>query len=208
MTRTRPRTGLNLTPVLGVLLLSACASRNLVVVLPEPNGHVGAVVVHSGDSQAVLSKGYAAATPSARSAHPLAAGAYDDVKIKRIFGETLAAMPQPPASQDLFFETDSLDLTPESAANLQAFLDTLKTRKAVEIVITGHTDTMGKDDYNDALSLQRAESIKGTLLPVLLKYGVGADSVTAVGRGKRELLVATPDDTPEPRNRRVEITVR
>ena len=195
-------------PVLGLVLLSACASRSLVVVLPEPNGHVGAVVIHSGDSQTVLNKGYAAATPSARSANPLPAGAYDDTKVKRIFGETLAAMPEPPMSQDLFFEVDSLNLTPESAATLQAFLDTLKTRKAVEIVITGHTDTMGKDDYNDALSLQRAESIKSTLLPVLLKYGVDADSVAAVGRGKRELLVATPDDTLEPRNRRVEITVR
>jgi outer membrane protein OmpA-like peptidoglycan-associated protein len=194
--------------VLGVLLVSACASRSLVVVLPEPNGHVGAVVVHSGDSQTVLNMGYAAARPRARSAHPLAAGAYDNTRIKRIFGETLAAMPEPPVSQDLFFETDSLGLTPESAASLQAFLDTLKTRKAVEIVITGHTDTTGKDEYNDALSLQRAESIKTTLLPVLLKYGVNADSVTAVGRGKRELLVATPDDTPEPRNRRVEITVK
>lgn len=202
------KTRLGSAPVLGLVLLSACASRSLVVVLPEPNGHVGAVVVHAGDSQTVLNKGYAAATPSARSANPLPAGAYDNTKVKRIFGETLAAMPEPPMSQDLFFEVDSLDLTPESAATLQAFLDTLKTRKAVEIVITGHTDTMGKDDYNDALSLQRAESIKSTLLPVLLKYGVGADSVTAVGRGKRELLVATPDDTLEPRNRRVEITVR
>lgn len=202
------KTRLGSAPVLGLVLLSACASRSLVVVLPEPNGHVGAVVVHAGDSQTVLNKGYAAATPSARSANPLPAGAYDNTKVKRIFGETLAAMPEPPMSQDLFFEVDSLDLTPESAATLQAFLDTLKTRKAVEIVITGYTDTMGKDDYNDALSLQRAESIKSTLLPVLLKYGVGADSVTAVGRGKRELLVATPDDTLEPRNRRVEITVR
>ncbi len=202
------KTTLVLAPVLVALMLSACAERSLVVVLPEPNGQVGAVVVHSGDSRTVLNKGYAAATPSARSAHPLAAGAYDDRKIKRIFGETLAAMPEPPVSQDLFFKLDSLNLTPESEAALQGFLDTLKTRKAVEIVITGHTDTTGSDDYNDARALQRAESIKNTLLPVLLKYGVGADSVTAVGRGKRDLLNATPDDTPEPLNRRVEITVR
>ncbi len=202
------KTTLVLAPAIGVLLLSACAERSLVVVLPEPNGHVGAVVVHSGGSQTVLNKGYAAATPSARSANPLPAGTYGDEKVKRMFGETLAAMPEPPVSQDLFFKVDSLDLTPASEAALQNFLDKLKTRKAVEIVITGHTDTKGKDDYNDALSLQRAESIKSTLLPVLLKYGVGADSVAAVGRGKRDLLVATPDDTPEPRNRRVEITVR
>ena len=62
------KTRLGSAPVLGLVLLSACASRSLVVVLPEQNGNVGAVVIHSGDSQTVLNKGYAAATPSARSA--------------------------------------------------------------------------------------------------------------------------------------------
>ncbi|HLZ84948.1 MAG TPA: OmpA family protein [Caulobacteraceae bacterium] len=193
----------------GALLLAACAhNRNLVVVLPEANGHVGAVVVHAGQSQAVLDQAYAAAAPAPKSAHRLKAGALNAAKVKAIFGDALAALPVPPTSQSLFFENDSLTLTAQSAADLRALLDTVRTRKAVEIVVTGHTDTVGSDDYNDQLSRDRANAIMLTLLPTLKAYGVSADSVVAVGRGKRDLLVHTPDQTAEPRNRRVEITVR
>jgi outer membrane protein OmpA-like peptidoglycan-associated protein len=194
---------------LAAVLLAGCASNpNLVVVVPESDGHVGAVVVHSGSSTAVLNRAYAAAAPTATAAHPLKPGAEDATKVNAIFGETLAALPAPPMSQTLFFENDSLILTPKSAADLRSLLETIRSRKAVEIVVTGHTDTMGTDDYNDQLSRERAAKVKQSLLPVLQGYGVAADSVVAVGRGKRELLVQTPDQTPEPKNRRVEVTVR
>jgi outer membrane protein OmpA-like peptidoglycan-associated protein len=188
--------------------LTACANqRTLVVVLPETNGHIGAVVVHEGRSRTVLDTAYGATTGSGEG-RPLIPTPMDGPKVDRVFGEALAALPQPPVSLDLFFESDSLDLTPQSDADLHALLDTVKTRKAVEIVLTGHTDTMGTDSYNDALSAERAQSIKQKLLPVLQQYGVAADSVAAVGRGKRDPLIRTPDQTPEPRNRRVEITLR
>jgi outer membrane protein OmpA-like peptidoglycan-associated protein len=190
--------------LLGMLPLAACATRSdLVVVLPESNGHVGAVVVDAGKSRTVLDKAYAAAAP-----RRLRDGAMDEAKVRVIFGDALAALPQPPLSQDLFFQTDSLELTPDSALALTALLETIKTRKAVEVVLTGHTDTMGTNDYNDLLSRRRAETIRETLLPILARYGVAADAVETRGRGKRDLLVATPDQTPEPRNRRVEITLR
>lgn len=191
-----------------VLLASCAERRDLVVVLPESDGHVGAVVVHAGEKSAVLNHAYAAAAPGAGAPHALKPAAMNGDRVKAIFGDALAALPAPPISQTLFFDNDSLTLTPQSAAALRALLATIRTRKAVEIVLTGHTDTMGTDDYNDALSRQRAASIGEALAPILREYGVAADSVTAVGRGKRELLVQTPDQTAEPRNRRVEITVR
>jgi outer membrane protein OmpA-like peptidoglycan-associated protein len=198
-----------LSPCLAAGWLSACAANHdLVVVLPESNGHVGAVVVHSGSNTALLNQAYAAAAPTPTAAHPLKPGAENAARVNAAFGEALGALPAPPISQSLFFENDSLTLTAQSAADLRALLDTVKTRKAVEIVITGHTDTMGTDDYNDQLSRERALAIKESLLPILKDYGVAADSVIAVGRGKRELLVQTPDQTPEPRNRRAEVTVR
>jgi outer membrane protein OmpA-like peptidoglycan-associated protein len=197
-----------LAPALGAALLAGCANRNLVVVLPEGNGHVGAVVVHSGASTAVLNQAYAAAAPAPNAAHPLRPGAVNAARVNALFGAALAALPAPPVSHLLYFDTGSSTLTAEQAAGLRTFLDTIKTRKAVEVVVTGHTDTVGSDEVNDPLSRQRAEVIAEALLPILKEYGVAADAVTAVGRGKRELLVQTSDDTPEPRNRRVEVTVR
>ena len=70
--------------------------------------------------------------------------------------------------------------------------------------MAGHTDTVGTDQYNDALSLRRAERVRA----LLIGRGIAPDSVGAIGRGKRELRVPTPDGVAEPRNRRVEITVR
>ena len=79
-------------------------------------------------------------------------------------------------------------------------------RPAPEVVVIGHTDTTGSDDYNDRLSLQRAERIRARLLQRGL--GIPPDNVVAVGRGKRELLVPTPDQVAEPKNRRVELHIR
>ena len=50
----------------------------------------------------------------------------------------------------------------------------------------------------------RAQRIRGELMIL----GIDAERMMAEGRGKRELLVSTPDNQPEPRNRRVEVEVR
>jgi outer membrane protein OmpA-like peptidoglycan-associated protein len=77
-------------------------------------------------------------------------------------------------------------------------------RQAVEVQITGHTDTVGTIPDNDTLSAQRAESIK----EMLISRGLQSNFVRAVGRGEREPLVSTPDNVPEILNRRVEVIVR
>ena len=77
-------------------------------------------------------------------------------------------------------------------------------RPAVEVVVIGHTDRVGTVQYNDALSLQRA----GKLRDELVRLGIPLDRIQVAGRGEREPLVPTEDQVPEPRNRRVEITVR
>jgi outer membrane protein OmpA-like peptidoglycan-associated protein len=74
---------------------------------------------------------------------------------------------------------------------------------SLKIQVEGHTDSVGEDDYNQRLSEQRAQSVRGYLVDQM----VAADSVTAFGFGKAK-PVAT-NDTPEGRqqNRRVERVV-
>ena len=67
-----------------------------------------------------------------------------------------------------------------------------------------YTDAKGSDAYNDALSLRRAQRIRAELI----RLGIDPARIAAEGRGKRELLVPTPDNQAEPRNRRVEVEVR
>jgi hypothetical protein len=79
-----------------------------------------------------------------------------------------------------------------------------ETRPAAEIRVIGHTDTVGAADTNEALSLRRAEAI----VQALRDFGIRPQSFEAVGRGEMDPLVPTPDATAEPRNRRVEVSIR
>lgn len=187
-----------LAPLAGLLLLAACASHDLVVVLPAADGHIGGVVVQQGDSKLLLDKPYAAAGDGAR---PVTV---DAKAVDQIFGSTLAARPIPPQSYTLYFLADSNDLVPESRGAFDAVFAEIARRTVSEIVVTGHTDTVGNPDYNDRLSLARAKSVS----KLFIDRGLPAASVSAVGRGERELLIQTKDQVSEPRNRRVEITVR
>ena len=63
---------------------------------------------------------------------------------------------------------------------------------------------VGTDQYNDALSLQRAVRVK----ELLIQRGIPAKMIQTAGRGKREPLVKTSHDVVEPKNRRGEIIVR
>ena len=80
----------------------------------------------------------------------------------------------------------------------------LRNRPSPDIVVIGHTDSVGSTEANDQLSLQRAERVKADLV----RQGIPADGIRTAGRGEREPLVRTADNVDEPRNRRVEINVR
>ena len=186
-----------LAPLAVLACLAAC-SNNLVVVLPAADGHVGGVVVEQDGNKVVLDKPYAAADGGSK---PTTVDAAD---VDKIFGTTLAARPIPPKHYTLYFVADSDALVPESRAAFEDVFAEVARRKASEIVVTGHTDTVGSMEYNDKLSLARAKAVS----KLFVDRGLAAQSVIAVGRGERELLVQTKDQVSEARNRRVEITVR
>jgi len=193
-----------LAAALALAALAGCASKsNLVVVLPEPDGHVGAVVVHDTKGDTVLDKAYAAEGARAGNG-ALQPVQVDPQEIKEIFGGALAAQPIPPKTYTLYFISDSDQLTEASRAEFEDVFKEIARRKAAEVVVTGDTDTVGSLEYNDALSLKRAEAVR----QLFIARGLPADAVIAAGRGERELLVATADEVAEAKNRRVEITVR
>ena len=74
------------------------------------------------------------------------------------------------------------------------------TLAAYHFRVEGHTDTVGSPALNKSLSERRAEAVVGYLTS---KYSIAADRLQAVGMGENVLLVATPAQTPEARNRRV-----
>jgi outer membrane protein OmpA-like peptidoglycan-associated protein len=126
-------------------------------------------------------------------------------KVKTDFwGWLTGGLPDPAAHFTLYFKEGTTDLVAESEPELQRLMAEVAHRSGVEIQVTGHTDTLGSDLDNDALSLARAQEVRD----VLVHRGLDLSTTRAVGRGERELLVATPDATREDRNRRVEVIVR
>jgi outer membrane protein OmpA-like peptidoglycan-associated protein len=175
---------------------------DLVVLLPGSSGNVGAVVVQEGGREVVLNTAYASAHTGAGG--QLEPGQATPDEVRAVFADALAAEPPRPVTFILYFVEGTDQFTPESQALVDQVLLAIASRPAPELTVAGHTDAVGTDQYNDALSLRRAERVRS----LLITRGIAPDSIRAIGRGKRELRVSTPDGVAEPRNRRVEITVR
>ena len=125
-------------------------------------------------------------------------------EVRRLFGDALSALPPAPQHFILFFRFESDELTDESRALLPQVLRAVKNRPVPEVAVVGHTDTMGTAASNIELGLRRAKAIRS----VLIDAGVDAALIEATSHGEADLLVKTADEVPEPRNRRVDITVR
>jgi outer membrane protein OmpA-like peptidoglycan-associated protein len=186
-----------------LLVLTGCATRNdLVVLLPGKGPTPGAVTVTSGEETRTLDQPYAAASvsrPGSVSGEKTSEG-----EVRKTFGPALEAQPGRPVSFYLYFLRDTDQFTPESQQVVTQIFAEIARRPAPEIVIIGHTDRVGSVQYNDTLSLRRAERVRDELV----KRGIPKARILVAGRGAREPEVTTPAGVSEPRNRRVEINVR
>ena len=106
--------------------------------------------------------------------------------------------------ENVFFEFDSFDLKQESLSSLRRLHRFLQDNPKVAILITGHTDNLGSDEYNLKLSLQRAQSVHN----YLLKAGIKSDRIKVVGKGFREPMVPNTSPTNQAKNRRITVSVQ
>jgi len=184
--------------------LGSCAtpSQDLIVLLPDKEGKVGTVVVQGQKGKAVLNTAYAAVRTTPEGG--MQRGNASQSEVKEVFGSALAAQPSRPISFILYFEIGNDEFTEESKQEVKRLLAEMARREAADITVIGHTDLVGPDPSNDALSLQRAERVKS----ILAGMGIPAERILTAGRGRREPLIPTAEGVSEPRNRRVEINVR
>jgi outer membrane protein OmpA-like peptidoglycan-associated protein len=131
-------------------------------------------------------------------------GKLSEADVERIFGDALSALPPPPRQFTLFFRFESDELTEQSQALIPQILSAVKEHAVQDVVVIGHTDTMGTQPANFGLGLKRAMMVRN----LLVKAGLDGSTIDVTSVGELDLLVKTPDETPEPRNRRVDIAVR
>lgn len=174
-----------------------------IVLLPGPDGKVGALTVTHEGQQRTLDAPYAAARVQ-RQGTLEDGGRLTAEQVQQGFAPALGAQPPRPVRFVLYFLDNSDEFTSASKLEITKIFAEIAGHPAPEIVVVGHTDRVGSLTYNDALSLRRAERVRAGLV----QMGIRLEQISVAGRGEREPLVTTEDEIAEPRNRRVEITVR
>jgi outer membrane protein OmpA-like peptidoglycan-associated protein len=183
------------------------AKRDLIVLLPDPDGKVGVITVTTNGGSQILDKPKYAIEVEDLNKAPIASQPVKENEIKDVFGVALSAQADPAGrfiSFILYFEHDSAKMTQESKNLLPEVLKTIKNRKSNEVYVMGHTDLVGTDAYNILLSSKRANYVRD----LLVSRGIKSSFLFVSYYGKARPLVPTHDEVPEPHNRRVEVIVR
>ena len=102
----------------------------------------------------------------------------------------------------ILFDTDKADLKPESEPTLAEIAKLLSSQPKLEVLVVGHTDNQGAQDYNLTLSAKRANAVRDALIG---KHGIAAARLTAAGAGMMAPVASNLTDEGRARNRRVGI---
>lgn len=121
-------------------------------------------------------------------------------------GPAAAATPAPAAARSylVFFDWDKATLTDRARAIVKEAADASTRVSYTRIEVNGYADTSGRTQYNQGLSVRRAQAVAGELV----RLGVPRQAISIQGFGDTKLLVPTGPNTREPQNRRVEIIIR
>lgn len=187
--------------LLSALFVIGCAQERYVVI-PDESGQSGSLLVKPRGKESVeLDSPYALSTSGFWGIGKRSAEVQE---VKEIWRGPLDAHPIAVKKFTVYFLEGTNDLTPESTKTLEAVFEEIRKRTVADVVVIGHTDTVGAGELNDRLAETRAKTMQAELV----RLGIDPESIKASGRGERDLKVKTPDEVNEPLNRRVEIQVR
>jgi OmpA-OmpF porin, OOP family len=104
---------------------------------------------------------------------------------------------------DVLFATGKADLSPNANKSVAKLAEFLKKYPKRNVLIEGHTDSVGSDDFNLALSQQRADSVKARLVA----DAVDAARITTVGYGEKYPVSSNETKSGKAQNRRVDLII-
>ncbi|RON39684.1 OmpA family protein [Pseudomonas brassicacearum] len=104
---------------------------------------------------------------------------------------------------DVLFAFNQSELTPAAQSKLDSLMPKLQSADVVSIKVIGHTDSVGSDTYNQALSERRASSVAA----YLLSQGVAPNKLTSEGKGQSQPVADNETEEGRAKNRRVELHI-
>jgi len=125
-------------------------------------------------------------------------------EIQNRFSKALAASPKKAISYILYLKSGRMELTEDSKNVLLEVLKSIKDYTPCIVDIIGHTDTVGSNEGNLKISLKRAKYVE----KIIKSKDLNISLLTVKGYGEEDLLIKTPDNTAEVKNRNVEIFIK
>ncbi|MBI5504447.1 MAG: OmpA family protein [Deltaproteobacteria bacterium] len=187
-----------------VLFAGACAPKNYVVLLENPEGGSGKVLVATNEGQQVLDEPGTATAIDKTTRAPSSPWVLGVEKIQEVFARAFTARPEPFKRFTIYFVRNKVQVDPASQADFDQMLSEARKRPGADATVAGHADRTGPDARNDGISLLRAYKMRDALVTA----GIPIERIELSEYGETRPAVPTADDVPELRNRRVEVTIR
>ena len=187
-----------------VLAVSACAPKNYVVLLDNPGGGSGKVIVSNQKGTQMLEQSGTATAINRASSPPSSPWELTVEKIEKVFSRAFGARPGKFVKYTIYFKSGGTRLDPRSQRDYDAMIVEALKRPGVDLTVAGHADRTDSDRRNEMLSLVRAYTIRDQLV----KAGIPIERIEVDAYGETIPAVPTADNISELRNRRVEVTIR
>lgn len=184
------------------LFFTAC-SKSTVVLANNGKDH-NAITINTNKGEVKLDKVGEYVSVKSPDSPPSDIKNMSQSDINKRFAESLSALPQEADTFIIYFENNGLEFAEGSKEKFDNAIKSIHNRMPCTVDIIGHTDTVGSDEINQQMSLQRAEKIT----QLLISNGIASGLLTSKGYGEKDLLIQTADNTPEAKNRSVEIFVK
>lgn len=194
------------TLLVSVLLFVSCgcAQKTTVVLLSDPDGQVGHLIVTNDAGSVTMNQPAQATHVTGRQSSPGKPETLTEQQIADQFSVVLATVPNQPEHFLLYFQKGATTLTAESEAVLPRILQSISEKNSRAISVIGHSDTDGDRDFNLLLSRERAQAVSA----ILTRQGVKPENIICTSHGEENPLVKTADNVSEPKNRRVEVVIK
>jgi len=176
--------------------------KSTVILLPDEDGKVGEVSVKNQTDTQTINTAYTAVQVN-DSNSAMKIQTLEQEQVQELYQSTLSAKPDRVSNYILYFVSGSSELTEESKLIIPDIISDISSRKIYEVYAVGHTDTVGTDEGNHKLGLERANILKG----ILEKEFSQKPNIQVTSHGEGSLLVPTADNVNKSENRRVEIEI-
>jgi outer membrane protein OmpA-like peptidoglycan-associated protein len=182
------------------LLMSGCASKVEVILLPKDDGSVGKVSVSEGANETLLDKAWQKVETKNLDKKEILTKELVALK----YGNLLEAMPEDVKNYRVYFQFDSPEIAKESDDVFKEIMKEIKSNPILQIDVIGYSDRAGDEAYNKILSMKRANRV----IELLKAEGVNNEIIKIDYYGEANPIIATADGVAKKENRRVEVTIK